>query len=344
MGHHHGPLNDITKGEDASNEMESLKDNTFKEVDLKKEMPHQADLVEENSDEAQSTQLQNDYGSFQGPFISSSDGSHSSLDYALIEISGSNLAKRNSLVVNDESASREVLVQGAARIGCSASDVLVVTASRGMIRGQMSGTPTYLQPAYSTHQQELWTVSLHGELEKGDCGAWVIDAKTGLVYGHLIAGSLRSGSAYIVPLWQVFDDLHQLLGGQWWLAGEIPQHDNQPRVSSEEIFDGKSSQSNDKREVLLYDLASTTTSISKQQPMQPQVIENFLQFLDRPGNRFLGIRGKGLEIKHPFIPSRILELEFAKPTRLKHLLQATFPKKQNSLLFVSAISKYFAYF
>ncbi len=327
VGHRHRPLNDITKGGDSSNEMESLKENTFKEADLKKEMPYQVDLVEENSDEAQSTQLQNDSGSFQGPFISSSDGSHSLLDYALIEITGSNLAKRSSLVVNDESASPEVLVQGVARNGCSAVNVLAVTASRGIIRGQMSGTPTYLQPAYSTNQQELWTVSLHGELEKGDCGAWVIDAKTGLVYGHLIAGSLRSGSAYIVPLWQVFDDLHQLLGGQWWLAGEIPQHDNQPRVFSEQIFDGKSSQSNDKRDVLLYDLASTTTSVSKQQPMQPRVIENFLQFLDRPGNRFLGIRGKSLEIEHPFIPFRILEFELAKPMRLEPLLQATFPEE-----------------
>lgn len=336
VGHRHRPLNDTTKGEDASNEMESLKEVTFKELDLKKEMPCQADLMEENSDEAQSTQLHNDSGPFQGPFISSSDGSHSSLDYALIEITGSNLAKRNSLVVNDESASREVLIQGVARNGCSASDVLVVT-SRGIMRGQMSGTPTYLQPAYSTNQQELWTVSLYGELEKGDCGAWVIDAKTGLLYGHLIAGTLASGSAYIVPLWQVFDDLHQLLGGQWWLAGEIPQHHNQPRVFSEEIFDGKSSQPNDKREVLLHDLASTTTSVSKQQPMQPRVIENFLQFLDRPENRFLGIRGKGLEIEHPFIPSRILELELAKPMGLKSLIQATFPEESEFALRLALI-------
>ena len=220
--HRHPQLRDVTKKEDASNEEEPKKKQFDKaEPGKREETLFESDVLkkEGKDNEAGFTQLRNDKAAFQGPFVSSSDGSHSSLDYALIEITGSDLAKCSSVLVIDASTSREIFIQGVARNGCSSSEILAVNASRGAIHGHMSRTPTYMQPAHSTSQQELWTVSLQGELEKGDCGAWVIDAKTGLIYGHLIAGSLGSGSAYVVPLWQIFDDIQQLLGGQWWLAG-----------------------------------------------------------------------------------------------------------------------------
>jgi hypothetical protein len=41
----------------------------------------------------------------------------------------------------------------------------------------------------------------------GDCGSWVIDARTGSVYGHVIAGHPGSRVAYITPAYQVYGDI-----------------------------------------------------------------------------------------------------------------------------------------
>ncbi len=46
----------------------------------------------------------------------------------------------------------------------------------------------------------------------GDCGAWVIDAVTGSIYGHVIAGDLTSSTAYIIPAYKVFDDIEDRFG------------------------------------------------------------------------------------------------------------------------------------
>lgn len=45
----------------------------------------------------------------------------------------------------------------------------------------------------------------------GDCGAWVVNATTGLIYGHIVAGDPVTGIAYIIPAHKVFTDIERRL-------------------------------------------------------------------------------------------------------------------------------------
>ena len=75
-----------------------------------------------------------------------------------------------------------------------------------------------LQLPHDRSQQELWTVQLNGNLEKGDWGTWVLDAVDGIVHGQIIAKSPGFEFGYIVPFWQILVDLRRRLGGDWSLA------------------------------------------------------------------------------------------------------------------------------
>ena len=46
----------------------------------------------------------------------------------------------------------------------------------------------------------------------GDCGAGVVNATTGLLYGHIVAGDPHSGVAYIIPAHKVFLDIERRCG------------------------------------------------------------------------------------------------------------------------------------
>ena len=47
---------------------------------------------------------------------------------------------------------------------------------------------------------------------KGDSGSWVIDAVTGDLYGHIVAGVPETGLAYIVPAVKTFEDIEKCMG------------------------------------------------------------------------------------------------------------------------------------
>ena len=49
-------------------------------------------------------------------------------------------------------------------------------------------------------------------LVNGDCGSWVFDLKTGDIYGHIVSGFPGTGTAYIVPASQIFQDIRRSLG------------------------------------------------------------------------------------------------------------------------------------
>jgi peptide-N4-(N-acetyl-beta-glucosaminyl)asparagine amidase len=85
-------------------------------------------------------------------------------------------------------------------------EVLSVTASAGLIRGTMSGTPTYQTTPSSRRITHLWTVKFEATLSDGDCGSWVVDEGSGDLVGHIVSGSPKSGSAYILPACHVFAD------------------------------------------------------------------------------------------------------------------------------------------
>lgn len=53
----------------------------------------------------------------------------------------------------------------------------------------------------------MWFPSLKFCLVPGDCGAWVLDAISGALYGHIVAGNSSLHRAYIVPAVDVMEDI-----------------------------------------------------------------------------------------------------------------------------------------
>ena len=53
----------------------------------------------------------------------------------------------------------------------------------------------------------------------GDSGAWVFDASTGRIAGHVLAWSQKAGTAYIAPMEVLFEDMERTLGARVTLPG-----------------------------------------------------------------------------------------------------------------------------
>ncbi|KAL2842926.1 hypothetical protein BJY01DRAFT_216257 [Aspergillus pseudoustus] len=85
--------------------------------------------------------------------------------------------------------------------------VRTVTGSGRHLQGTLSGTPSYTRVPGSKSFQKTFIVEFDGPLLPGDSGSVVRDSKTGLVYGHIIAGSVAARVAYIMPSSAVLADL-----------------------------------------------------------------------------------------------------------------------------------------
>ena len=159
--------------------------------------------------------------SVKGPFASSIAGPSPLLDYALIEITGHQV-EGGDVYLLYSSKDGPVLEKREAVEMNGPSNIIALTASKGSIKGRLTGIPSFGTAPNSTVSQELWTIHLDGELEKGDCGCWIVDAVSGAVYGHIIAGSPGTGIGLIAPLTHVFRDLVERFGGDWrigWRSG-----------------------------------------------------------------------------------------------------------------------------
>lgn len=145
------------------------------------------------------------------PFLMSTQakGCGAGLDYALIEICSERHTLEN--VVRWAKDDSIVRVQSIVRSEPQDAHILAVT-SHGIIEGYLSGTPAYTSTEGSPSFQKVFNVTLHGTLERGDCGTWIIDAKCGDLYGHVVMGSPGSGSALIIPFNEIFNDIQSQLG------------------------------------------------------------------------------------------------------------------------------------
>lgn len=145
------------------------------------------------------------------PTISSIQGPHSGLDYALVEMTDlSRLDKGHAWIPPSHVAA----VRHFARkipTNSTRSGVVSFTASGGFLTGLLSKTPTFIRPPHAKSYQEVYPASFSGPLFKGDCGSWVIDPQTGALQGHIVAGSLGTNAAYIVPAHHVFVDIERQL-------------------------------------------------------------------------------------------------------------------------------------
>lgn len=142
-----------------------------------------------------------------GLALSSLDGPHPELDYALLEIpTAFNSASESGALPKSPSSG--------SLAPASSEDLRIFTyiASGGRVEGWLSQTPSYLLLPNSKIHQEVYTVRLEAILQKGDSGGWVVGLESGYLHGHIVAGSPGSGMAYIIPSAQVFDDIERRLG------------------------------------------------------------------------------------------------------------------------------------
>lgn len=157
----------------------------------------------------------------------STQGPNHSLDYALIEVTIPGFRESNEVsVFNYESQRQEVFHPQAVRTGPMEAEIAVITGAKEPVPGKMSGTKSWLAVTSDGHNrlQELWTVQIQGGLHDGDCGSWVLDRNTGALYGHIVAENPSHGLAYLIPAWQVMDDLRRQFG----VAFSLPTVESQP--------------------------------------------------------------------------------------------------------------------
>ncbi|KAF3761981.1 hypothetical protein M406DRAFT_224388, partial [Cryphonectria parasitica EP155] len=69
--------------------------------------------------------------------------------------------------------------------------------------GELSGRPSYIRFPYGNAFQEVYSVIFETDVQHGDSGALVRDRQTSRIYGHIVAVSIESRTAFIVPATQV---------------------------------------------------------------------------------------------------------------------------------------------
>ncbi|KAL2039880.1 hypothetical protein N7G274_007283 [Stereocaulon virgatum] len=92
--------------------------------------------------------------------------------------------------------------------------VFVATGTTGSVGGSIMKNLYFIKTGRSRTFQEMWAVRLDRRTILGDCGAWVIDALTGDLYGHIVAGCATSDLAFIIPARKVFDDIETRFGAR----------------------------------------------------------------------------------------------------------------------------------
>ena len=142
------------------------------------------------------------------------------LDYALIKFKDPSLVTVKDCAGN-RSAANSLQPTHVIQMGPSDTEIISYTASGGLMTGTLYGTPSYTRLPNSKTFQEVYTVRFNRPLTKGDCGSWVIDVETCGLYGHIIAGCERTGTAYIMSADKVFKDAQRRLGSEIMLPGGI---------------------------------------------------------------------------------------------------------------------------
>lgn len=145
-------------------------------------------------------------------FFTSFSGPRTGLDYALLTVSEPRHKTLNQVTVEKNGVNLDCPIRNIIQPSLEDVEVFVLT-SRGAVTGRLSGTLTFMRLPGFRDFQERFTLYLRHPLQAGDCGCWVVDANSGDLYGHLVAGSPSSGVAYIVPAIQTFADMRDHLGG-----------------------------------------------------------------------------------------------------------------------------------
>ncbi|KAH6854992.1 hypothetical protein B0I37DRAFT_301017 [Chaetomium sp. MPI-CAGE-AT-0009] len=170
--------------------------------------------------------LELDYERLGTPFLSSLEsGSHSGLDYALINANRLP-SKWKNVVPNPNFCSRKgsaVTITALASPKLKETREILGATARGVLTGILSGAPVYCRSPNSTRYTMSLTAVFDSPLQVGDCGSWVVDAQTGDLYGHIVAGSPGDGRAIVIPFDSIFEDIERRTGERPQLPGEGPK-------------------------------------------------------------------------------------------------------------------------
>ncbi|KAF4626101.1 hypothetical protein G7Y89_g12059 [Cudoniella acicularis] len=168
-------------------------------------------------------------------FASTAVGDH--LDWALVQIRDSKSSSREENFQPQSHIPWGGKVIYPKTIANSSADahVLIYTGSSGVIAGELSGVSSFTIGAGTRGFQQLLVVRrLVGHFVDGDYGSWVFDQQTGVVYGHIVPGYPGTGTAYVVPSVQIFQDIQRRLGKSVELF--VPPNRNEtptPQTSTE---------------------------------------------------------------------------------------------------------------
>lgn len=78
-----------------------------------------------------------------------------------------------------------------------------------LIKGHINASPTLIRLGGSRRYLSLYSVTLDQGLHLGDSGKWIFDS-AGNWYGHVVAGSPGSRLAYVVPGYQIKEDIEKV--------------------------------------------------------------------------------------------------------------------------------------
>ncbi|KAI1617984.1 bacterial alpha-L-rhamnosidase-domain-containing protein [Exophiala viscosa] len=135
------------------------------------------------------------------------------LDYALIRVTDVPFLTAVQLCRSKYVADSAKSIQVPTR-SISNTDILAWTSSQGWATGRFDALPSYIRLPKSTDFEKVYTIYINAPLARGDCGTWVVDASTGVLYGHIIAGSPGTGVAYAVSAYNVLEDAKERLGAE----------------------------------------------------------------------------------------------------------------------------------
>ncbi|KAI0905896.1 hypothetical protein F4823DRAFT_111541 [Ustulina deusta] len=155
--------------------------------------------------------LQFDYhGEF---FLLPRDSPGAEADFALLEVTDNRHWVQNvvSIPPNGNSKVTITSLSDTDSSDTPGTHIQAIT-SRGNIKGRLSDTPFYARTPNDRAFQEMLCATFSSSLEKGDCGAWIINTDTGGLYGHIVAGSPNSGTALIKLFKDVFEHIRYRTG------------------------------------------------------------------------------------------------------------------------------------
>ncbi|KAI8234544.1 hypothetical protein K4K57_009360 [Colletotrichum sp. SAR 10_99] len=132
------------------------------------------------------------------------------LDFALVEVSPSVLLQLGEAEAQAQVVPLEKYLDYVESTLFDAA-VEVDTPEGESIGGTLSGTPCLFRPPGSREFIEVYTAKLSRPMVSGECGSWLRNAVSGKIYGHVIAGSLSTNLAMIVPAHQVLGQALEIL-------------------------------------------------------------------------------------------------------------------------------------